>query len=359
MYPGADGILATLNAVINSNELLSGVLVALVAAIIGWVISALRRRHQRARHPVRFRVGVTLTVILALVFGVAGGVALANRALAPAPRCAPGSIVIDGSSAFAPIMNEVATEYEQHCPQAQIAVRAIGSAGGLADLTHSNKTQVIAMSDGLPQRLPGPQYVGRPVGVIIFAVVGNRDSLPASLFTAGSGGGMSAGQIAEAFEQPDSATTKFVPVGRPIGSGSRTEFSRDVLHSQYPSAGSCPQARGACDETTTLKLLTYVNTHHSIGYAEDDALPFFPRVAAIPIRIHGAGYEPTRLNTLNGNYPFYATEYLFTKGAPHGLPADVINFLLSRAVAAQLSDTSFISCSDLDKSNLSSACPAS
>jgi len=298
-------------------------------------------------------------MVLALVFGVAGGVALANRALTPAPTCAPGKIDFDGSTAFAPIMNEVATEYVQDCPQAQITIRAVGSAAGLADLAHKSKAPVVAMSDGLPQRLPGPQFVGRPVGVVIFAVVGNRESLPPNLFTAGFGGGMSPEQITQVFEHPASARMKFAPVGRPLGSGTRTEFARDVLHSQYASAGPCPRRRGVCDETTTLGLLTYVNdTKDAIGYAEDDALPFFPSVAAIPISVNGVGYEPTRLNTLNGNYSFYATEYLYTNGIPSGLAADVINFLMSKAVAAQLHDTSFISCSDLTKSNLSSACPA-
>jgi len=358
MHPGADGILTTLNAAINSNVLLSGLLVALIAAIIGWVISAIRRRHQRARYPARFRAGLALTVVLALVFGVAGGVALANRALAPDPTCAQGTITFDGSSAFAPIMNQVATEYVQHCPRAQINVHAIGSAAGLADLAHSTKTPVVAMSDGLPQQPPGAQYVGRPVGVVIFAVVGNRVSLPGDIFTAGSGGGMSAGQIAQAFEHPGSTGIKFVPVDRQAGSGTSNAFSRDVLRGQYASAGSCPQPRGACDETTTLKLLTYVNkTHRAIGYAEADALPFFPRVGAIPISVNGVGYAPTRLNALNGHYSFYATEYLYTNGVPDGLEADVIDFLMSNAVATQLRDTSFISCSDVSKSDLSSACP--
>src|SRR5215469_9499799 len=217
MYPGADGILTTLNALINSNGLLSALLVALVVAVIGWGVRALRRRHQRARYPARFRAGVAAAVVLALVFGVAGGVALANRALTPAPTCAPGKIDFDGSTAFAPIMNEVAAEYQQNCPQAQITIRAVGSAEGLADLERNNRTPVVAMSDGLPQRLPGPQYVGRPVGVIIFAVVGNRESLPSNLFTSGSGGGMSTAQIAQVFEHPSSGRIKFVPVDRPLG----------------------------------------------------------------------------------------------------------------------------------------------
>jgi phosphate transport system substrate-binding protein len=359
MYLEADGTVATLNELINSNGLFSALLVTLFAAIIGWGISALRRRHQRSPNPVRFRLGLAVTIVLVLVFGVTGGVALANRALTPAPTCAPGQIDFDGSTAFAPIMNEVATEYEQHCPEAQITIGPVGSTEGLSDLEHANKTPVVAMSDGLPQELPGPQYVGQAVGVVVFAVVGNRESLPPNLFAPGAGGGMSAAQIAQVYEDPATARNTFVPVGRLAGSGTRNEFTRDVLHNQYVSAGSCPRRRGVCDEATTLDLLTYVNdTEHAIGYAEADALPFFPSVAAIPINVNGVGYEPTRANTLNGDYSFYATEYLYTSGIPEGLEADLIDFLMSRAVADQLRDTSFISCSDLSRSKLSGACSA-
>ena len=359
MHLEADGILATLNELINSNGLISALLVTLFAAVVGWGINALRRRHQRSLNPVRFRLGLAVAIVLTLVFGVTGGVALANRALTPAPTCAPGHVDFDGSTAFAPIMNEVATEYQQDCPEAQITVRAVGSDKGLSDLEHANKTPVVAMSDGLPQQLPGPQYVGQQVGVIVFAVVGNRDSLPPNLLVPGVGGGMTAAQIAEVYEHPATAGKAFVALGRPAGSGTRNEFTRDVLHSQYVSAGSCPRRHRVCDEATTLGLLTYVNeTAHAIGYAEADALPFFPSVAAIPISVNGVGYEPTRRNALNGDYSFYATEYLYTNGAPGGLAADIIDFLMSRAVAAQLRDTSFIGCSDLSRSKLSGACSA-
>lgn len=361
MYPEADGILPGLNAVINSNGLLSALLAALIIAIIGWGIGAVRRRHRQARYPGRFRAGLALVVVLALVVSVAGGVALANRALTPAPACAPGKIDFDGSTAFAPIINEVVTEYEQDCPQAQITVRAIGSAEGLTALRHGDDgTPVVAMLDGQPQGLPSSRYVGRPVGVIIFAVVGNRESLPPELFAAGNGGGLSRAQLAQAFERRAVSGIPVRPVGRTRGSGTRNDFIRDVLGRQYPSSGICPQPRGVCYEPTTLELLTYVNnTKNAIGYAEADALPFFPSVTAIPIRVHGVGYEPSRANTLNGDYSFFATEYLYTRGVPGGLEADIIKFLMSKPVAAQLRDTSFISCSDLKGSKLSVGCPAS
>jgi phosphate transport system substrate-binding protein len=147
-----------------------------------------------------------------------------------------------------------------------------------------------------------------------------------------------------------------VPVGRSSASGTREAFVSQVLNGDdraEQSAGPCPSASGVCLEPTTMGLLSYVNqTPDAIGYAEADALPFFPDVGAIPVN----GYEPTRANALNGSYTFLATEHLYTDNIPSGLTADLINFLTSPPVTRQLRDTSFISCSDLGGSKLSAAC---
>ena len=199
-----------------------------------------------------------------------------------------------------------------------------------------------------------------PVGVIIFAVIGNR-SLPAPDFQ--RDGGLTAPQIAQAFDSPASPGTgggAYQPVGRSGPSGTREAFKLHVLASDdraEEAAAQCPApgtATGhACTEDSTLGVLNYVNgTPNAIGYAEADALPFFPEVAAIPI----AGTAPTRANALSGAYTFLATEHLYTRGAPTGLAADVISFLTSAPVAAQLRTTSFIACSDLGGSKISGAC---
>lgn len=306
-----------------------------------------------SRHPRRMRTVAITVGALALVAGTVVGVALANRALTPAPVCASGKLDIDGSTAFAPVVNQVATEYERYCPGAQITVRGVGSAAGLSDLEqNSGQTPVIAMYDGLPAQPPDPQFVSQPVGVIIFAVVGNR-SLPANLFAVGTGGGMTDQQIAQAFANPRAGGLTFLPVGRSLVSGTREAFISNVLNgndSAEQHAGPCPSARGVCLEPTTMNLLTYLNaTPNALGYAEADALPFFPDVGAIPVN----GFQPSRADALNGSYTFLATEHLYTNGIPSGLTADLINFLNSTPVTAQLRNTSFIGCSDMGGSKLS------
>lgn len=98
-----------------------------------------------------------------------------------------------------------------------------------------------------------------------------------------------------------------------------------------------------------MDLLEYVNsTANAIGYAEADALPFFPNVGTIPVNT----YEPIREDALSGNYPFVATEYLYTAGEPAGLTANYLDFLTSDPMTAQLRGHGFIGCSDVGGTKL-------
>jgi hypothetical protein len=181
--------------------------------------------------------------------------------------------------------------------------------------------------------------------------------------------------LAFAYPQQEAAALSarhFVPVGRTIvtwtpsgtvsriPSGTRLAFAREVLlgsnDTAEQNAGPCPAANNnpVCLEDTTMDLLAYLNSKwYSIGYAEADALLFFPNVGVIPI----SGVAPTRANVLSGRYKFVATEHLYTRGAPTGLTADFIKFLTSSTVTAELRRGHlFIGCSDLPGSKLHVRC---
>jgi ABC-type phosphate transport system substrate-binding protein len=295
------------------------------------------------------RVAIAALGVLVLAFGGFIGASIANSAQEPAPACGKGSLTIAGSTAFAPVFTQVVNEYEQHCTDAHITVNPDGSIQGLKDLQQGNAN--IAMYDGAPQGEVSSQYVPRKVGDVIFAVVGNN-SLPPSYFQTGRGNGLTSAQIARVFNDPKAGG--FTAVGRTLASGTRQAFENDVLpegdtDAAEKNAHPCPFVLDAaagmvCLEETTLQLLDYVNgSSHAIGYAEADALPFFPGVREIPID----GYQPSRSNVLDGHYNFLATERLYTNGQPSGLTKDLIDFLTSTQVTAQMRTTSFIGCSDL------------
>lgn len=302
---------------------------------------------------------MALAGLILIAGGIYGGDKIANRALTPDPACGSGDITVAGSTAFAPVLNQVATEYEQHCPGARISITADGSVKGLQELEGGRAA--IAMYDGTPTEAVDPQYRAEAVGDVIFAVVGNRspDSTDWSYFTQG----LKPSDIGKLFT---TGGFRRVLVGRSSVSGTRATFAEEFLGGNdgaEENAPQCPVSSGVCLEPTTMQLLTYVNdTPNSVGYAEADALPFFPNVGAIPIQVGDATkpYEPTRDNVLAGRYSFLATEYLYTNGAPAGLAAKFIGFLASPPVTAQLRATSsFIACADLVHARRGGDCPKS
>ncbi|TYB41079.1 substrate-binding domain-containing protein [Actinomadura chibensis] len=297
-----------------------------------------------------FRVIAVGTVLL-LLFGLTGGIYLANRVVTPAPECAIGALTVQGSTAFAPIANTVANDYENACTGASITISAVGSGAGLDDLRRRPVPGVIAMTDGEEDgNTPGLSV--RPVGLVIFAVVANKNLRLSDLTTA---------QLRDLFRNsPSSANGSFIVVGRDNRSGTRRTFEQTVLGTRstdFPASAPCPtdsqSAPAACTMNTTMDLLTYIDrTPNAIGYAEADALTYFPNVRTLRID----GVPATRSATLKGSYHFVATEYLYTAGRPRGLTADYLQFLTSDPMTARLRDHSYVGCSELSGTALAGQC---
>ena len=118
--------------------------------------------------------------------------------------------------------------------QAQITLDADGSVQGLKDLEGSpGGTPMIAMYDGTPSGKVGDAYQATSVGIVIFAVVANRNNLSSSLFTTGPGNGMTAAEIGQAFTTGSFGGTTIRPVGRTLDSGTRQTFDEQVLQEYY------------------------------------------------------------------------------------------------------------------------------
>ena len=69
-------------------------------------------------------------MMVALLVGVVVALVVSDGSRPPPGLvCVPGSVSFKGSTAFAPIVNEVAALYERFCPGARITVRAVGELG--------------------------------------------------------------------------------------------------------------------------------------------------------------------------------------------------------------------------------------
>ncbi|WP_160311122.1 PstS family phosphate ABC transporter substrate-binding protein [Streptacidiphilus anmyonensis] len=324
----------------------------------GEIVDGKIARHDVRRPPYRLiAVGTALAVLIA---GITLGVRLANDALTPTAACSGGSLTLEGSSAFAPVANQVRNNYRQLCGQnATITITADGSERGLASLEHSRSSTLIAMSDGLPASQAGTEtLVRRPVGVVTFAVVANT-ALRATLPDLFSQNGVSEDELRSLFTGAHaSATPRVTAVGRTHASGTRAAFAGAFFGGVDPEPGTAAACgpgttQGFCTSDNTMDLLSFVESHpDAIGYAEADALPYFPDVQVIAVD----GQLPSAQSVTSAGYPFVATEYLYTAGQPAGLVADYLQFLTSPAESAALRGHGFIACGDLSGTKRDGAC---
>jgi hypothetical protein len=152
-----------------------------------------RIRRGRVVHESRGRGPVARNIVfgtvLTLLVGAQAGVSFSQGASMPS-SCGTGRLTLEGSTAFAPVAQQIGQAYTSICRGAAISVNAIstfnglnalnsaGSAGSAASASGAKRqaaTAQVAMSDG---PAPGgyPALVGHPVGVIIFGVMVNKQA---------------------------------------------------------------------------------------------------------------------------------------------------------------------------------------
>ncbi|GAA2677861.1 MULTISPECIES: substrate-binding domain-containing protein [Actinosynnema] len=255
--------------------------------------------------------GVALVVVTASVALVLTGLG-GGRGTA----CAQGVLVVDGSSAFAPVAEKVADSYRARCSDADILVVPSPSFTG-ADRLVRGEAQ-IAMTDG---QVTGAKYrllVGHPVGKVTFAVLVN----------AGTGvTDLTQDQLREIYagRRPywDGAGANRVTVfSRTFQSGTRAAFDDLVLEAPVGQENLDRKCNGdavpdgkvpLCEHSETSELLAELGrTPGGIGYAElsaaREAAEEDPALRIVTIN----GIEPAD----RGRYVFMADEFLHTDGPP-------------------------------------------
>ncbi|MEW2403352.1 substrate-binding domain-containing protein [Streptomyces sp. NPDC046862] len=309
----------------------------------------------RARR--RWATAIVVTVVAGMSLGT--GVYANNESLKLGATCSQARrLTVTGSTAFSPLAHQVKEAYEEQCPQTDVVLEATGSRTGLEELRSNTAAETIAMVDTVAGQKPEKDLDAHNVGVIVFAVVANqslaKDLGPGQTLWDRGLTQQQLGQIfnGEGFSNEDGRLADTpVAVVRDNGSGTRDTFEARVAGGKgTTSAPPCTAgSTGVCSEPSTMELLDYVNrTKNAIGYAEADALPFFPNVRTVPIN----GTAPTKENVLHGDYPFWASEVLYTRQGASGLTRDFLGFLRSRGVSKLLEGQGFLPCRELRDSKV-------
>ncbi|GGY96180.1 substrate-binding domain-containing protein [Streptomyces nitrosporeus] len=319
----------------------------------------IKRTAGRARR--RWATAVAVALVAATSLGA--GMYANARSLRLDATCSQGTLTLAGSTAFSPVAHQVKERYEERCPDATVVLEATNSGEGVDRLRRYPTGARIAMVDTVPGQEPEEGLDAHHAGVIVYAVVAHRaleDDLGEEVWDEGlshdrlrrvfTGGGL--GQDGGRPAHPS------VAVVRADGSGTRNAFEKRVLGAKSPrrTAPCGTGSTGVCSVTSTMELLRYVNrTPGAIGYAEADALPFFPNVRSVPIDSN----TPTGENVLNGDYDFWAREVLYTRQGATGLAGNFLDFLSSRGMSKVLEGRGFLTCRELeDARNTEARCGA-
>ena len=301
-----------------------------------------------------------------------------NTGTTTSPPCPKGSLLLEGSTAFAPAAMQIASQFEQSCHGASITVGAsnavTGSVSGLnalismGDQRPAAAASQIAMSDG-----PAPtggvysRLVGTPIGVIIFTVVVNRQTHVYNL-TSTQVQEIFSGTIAN-WRQLGGPDLPVSIVSRIPGSGTRRAFDQFVLGGTAEPAVSsydCTDKNAIptspvilCDEPSTPQLLQSVaQVPGAIGYAETSDVAAYSGGGIQPVQLDGIGDTFGNIGSRSGTYQFWTVEYLYTYGtpAPASLAAEFLAYVNTSTAKDALREQGYMPCTDQHQDLMSTLC---
>lgn len=288
--------------------------------VSGKIVEERRPRWVAWWRPICATVGV-LAAAAAIV------IPLLPSAASPADAsCASGSARIVGSSAFAPIVADIARAYSTTCPGARLHIDPTGSIEGVhevAQAAEGERSRLAALSDG-ESSTKQRDLIHVPLAVIVYAVV-VHDSAGVDDLTAEQVRGILQGRYRDWKQLRPGPSVPIRIVGRGHESGSRRTFEREILrHSEGPfTSDSCDtrETPGTstvirCERSSEEEVIKEVSqTEGAIGYVDVPSANQ-ARAKGLPLTmVKLDGNYPDPSNIPNG-YRFWTIEYLYSKGYP-------------------------------------------
>jgi len=274
-----------------------------------------------------FLIKKTFILMLAILTTLAVSGCGGNEAPGGAEGTAPnqpeqgagGSILISGSTALQPLVEQAADVYMSSHAGSTIQVQGGGSGTGLSQVAEG--TVQIGNSDIFAEEKEGidaSQLVDHKVAVVGIAAAVNPnvgvDNLTSQqlidIFT---------GKITN-WKDVGGADVKVTLVNRPKSSGTRATFIQFGLKGQEEAEGVTQDSSG-----TVRKIIN--ETPGAIGYL---AFSYIDGQTVKGISLDGEA--PTAENVTNNKYPIWAYEHMYTKGEPTGLTKDFIDFMMTEEI---------------------------
>ncbi|MBY8841850.1 substrate-binding domain-containing protein [Streptomyces sp. SP2-10] len=280
--------------------------------------------------PLFSRASRLITIMLTVCVMTLAGIVVVRDDSPPPVGCEQGRLKLIGSTAFAPVLREVAEEYAQDCAGAAVDVDVHGSTAGIRELAAAGVAAkgkgapaVVAFSDG-PKPGDMPELRETRVALSVFALVVNDDVGVRNLSTADVRR-LYQGRIAGWSElggrplpvhlvsRDANSGTRQVFQRRVLGEGEMANSSVDCVGKDYPSA---PVTRCELDSTDQV-LAEVAELPGAVGYSE---LNLATRAKGVRVLdLDGSAPSVDAIEHGRSGYPYREIEYAYTYGSP---PAD-------------------------------------
>ncbi|EGD50838.1 phosphate binding protein [Thermoanaerobacter ethanolicus JW 200] len=232
-----------------------------------------------------------------------------------------GNITIAGSTALQPLAEQAARMFMEKYPNVAITVQGGGSGTGLTQVVQGAID--IGNSDIFAEEKldanTAKSLVDHKVAVAGFAVVVNKDVTVDNL-TQQQLIDIFTGKITN-WKDVGGPDMKIVIINRPASSGTRATFKKVVLKGQEEAQGFAltEDSSGAVKKAVadTKGAISYL----ALSYVDDT-------VKALKYE----GVEPTAQNIIDGKYPIWSYEHMYTKGEPTGAAKAFLDFMMSDEV---------------------------
>ena len=244
--------------------------------------------------------------------------------------CVQGSVTAAGSTALAPLVQAVASDYQKKCTGANITVNLGGSKTGLANV-EAGSVQ-IGDSD-IPALSTQTDLVDHQVAIVVFVIVVNPKVTGVTNLTTAQLKSIYSGSITN-WSQVGGPNLKIVVVSRPASSGTRATFQKYVLGG--PEAVTGPSSL-VSDSTGTVATEVQ-QTDGALGYI---TLGAAQKLSLTPLSLDGNAPTPT--NVESNTYKFWNIEHMFTKGPASGLSQALIDYMLSDSAKQIATTQAFVS----------------
>jgi phosphate transport system substrate-binding protein len=235
------------------------------------------------------------------------------------------SLTLAGSTAFQPFAEKLAEVYLSTHPDVNIAVQGGGSALGIQSAL-SGAAQI-----GMADLVTLPPEAGELTSSIVA-----KDGIALVVHKSNPVTGLTTAQIRDIFngaiktwQEVGGKEGPITIVSREAGSGTRTSFEQIVGGVRLSSETLIQDSNGTVRETVA-------NDPNAIGYLSHGLVN--ERISAIDVDGHGCTVE----DIVAGRYPLVRPVFLLTRGAPTGLAADFIAFLLSPEAQAHIKNDGLI-----------------